>query len=71
MSFDQDDHSGQPIICTMPENVTKVLEVICKNSKQMIHVVCDGTVLWDIPGHFVGQTQHEADCCKIRAKASD
>jgi len=54
MSVDQDDHSGQPTICTMPENVTKVLEVICKNGMQMIHVVCTGTVVQDIPGHFVG-----------------
>jgi len=38
----------------MPENVTKVLEVIHKNCKQMIHVVCNGTVVRDMPAHFVG-----------------
>jgi len=31
---------------------------------------CD-TVEWDMPEHFVSQTQHEADCYRIRAKAAD
>ena len=30
-----------------------------------------GTVIRDMPADFVGQTQHEADCCKIRAKVAD
>jgi hypothetical protein len=71
MSVDQDDHSGRPTICTMLESVAKVLEVIHKNHKQMIHVVCIGTVIRDMPAHFVRQTQREADCCNICAKAAD
>ena len=51
--------------------VAKVLEVICENRKQMIHVICNGTVIRDMPAHFVARTQHEVDCCKIRAKAAD
>jgi hypothetical protein len=27
-----------------------------------------GTVIQDMPAHFVGWIQHEADCCKVRAK---
>jgi hypothetical protein len=56
MSVDQDDHSGQPKFCTILENVAKVFEVIRENRKQTIHVICNRTVVRDMPEHFVRQT---------------
>jgi hypothetical protein len=35
------------------------------------HLQHFGTVTRNMPVHFVGRTQHEADCCKIHAKAAD
>jgi hypothetical protein len=51
----------------MAENVAKVREAIREDRTRMIH----GTVIRDMPAHYVGRTQHEVDCCKICSKASD
>jgi hypothetical protein len=67
-----DERCGRPSTGTMPKNVAKVREVICEDHRRTIPDVCNIlVVIWNMPVHFVRQTQHEADCCKIRAKAAD
>ena len=45
---DDDERSGRPPTSTTPENLAKVLEVICEDRRQHF-----GTVIWYI-AHFVG-----------------
>jgi len=54
----------------MPENVAQVHEIIHEDHRQKKYPSCMqhyGTVIQDMPAHFVGWIQHEADCCKVRA----
>ena len=41
LSVDDEGRSGQSSIGTMPENVAKECEVICKGHRRMIHDVCN------------------------------